>query len=164
MADLCVYDKLDFEQEPCADKIELVLGDNYEINVEDGKTYVVRKKPQYPKTYKECCDILDVEPYSKSAGYKSDLITAFRNLLICRDAYWKIAGEKMRLKMPWEPDYTIDKDGTGTIKFCIKNIGGKIKKIETSESNTILAFPTVEMRDTFYENFKDLIELNRDFL
>ena len=30
--------------------------------------------------------------------------------------------------------------------------------------NHILSFPTEEMRDAFYENFKDLIELCKEFL
>ena len=40
------------------DETELVLGDNYEVKVEDGKTYVVKKKSQYPKTYMDdpCID------------------------------------------------------------------------------------------------------------
>ena len=36
-----------------ADEVELNLGD-YEIEVRDGRTYAVKKKPKYPTTYEEC--------------------------------------------------------------------------------------------------------------
>lgn len=39
------------------DKTELVLGDNFEVQIKDNKTYIVRKQPQYPKTYEECCGV-----------------------------------------------------------------------------------------------------------
>jgi hypothetical protein len=129
-----------------------------------GKTtwegFVPPFKDGYPKTYKECCDILGLDTMANDAqGYKSDLIIGLQELIICRDAYWKgfIGG-------PWCPDYEIDEDGTGTVKFCIRNLGGEIKKIETTISNTILAFPTEEMRDAFYYNFKDSIERSKELL
>ena len=33
-------------------------------------------------------------------GYKADLIIRFQELIIARDAYWKIAGEQMGLGKP----------------------------------------------------------------
>jgi len=42
------------------DEVELQLGD-YEIEVRDGKTYAVLKKPVYPKTYVECCQHLSCD-------------------------------------------------------------------------------------------------------
>lgn len=141
-----------------ADEVEVILGD-YEFVLKDGKAYFVKKKPKYPKTYRECCDILDVEPYSRSAGYKSDLITAFRNLLICRDAYWMIAGEEMGLGKPWECDGT-----NGYHTHAIIYRGGFIQKVEICTRNAILAFPTAEMRDAFYESFKDLIDACKELL
>lgn len=81
-----------------------------------------------------------------------------RRLLICRDAYWKIAGEQMGLGKPWEQDYD-DRC------FIICNDSGIIHTYEYHGSNNvILAFPTAEMRDTFYENFKDLIENCKELL
>lgn len=49
-----------FKPDVCDDEIELQLED-YEIEFRDGKTYAVRKKPKYPKTYKECCDVLGID-------------------------------------------------------------------------------------------------------
>ena len=118
-------------------------------------------KPQYPKTYRECCDILDVEPYSRSAGYKSDLITAFRNLLICRDAYWKVAGNEMGLDKPWKPY-----NGQESCKkHVIQTVYDKVTCLDTwCQTRNILEFPTPEIRDAFYENFKNIIEACKDLL
>lgn len=87
-----------FSNKNYIDKVELCLGDDYEIVVEDGKTFVQRKKPKYPTTYEECCRVLNVwykDDVAYVAGYQNKSLSNFQKLLICRDAYWKIAGEQM---------------------------------------------------------------------
>jgi hypothetical protein len=42
------------------DKVRIRLGNDFEIKVEDNKTYIVKKQPQYPKTYDECCSVLNI--------------------------------------------------------------------------------------------------------
>jgi hypothetical protein len=42
-------------------------------------------------------------------------LEAFRKLLICRDAYWKIAGEQLELDKPWEPDWSTESE----VKYVI---------------------------------------------
>ena len=139
------------------DEVELKLGD-YEIEVRDGKTYAVKKKPVYPKTYEECLDYLG--PLFKQGqdkficGYYSTTLKTLQNLLICRRAYWEIAGEQMGLGKPWEPDWCED----DKLKYCISTNRNNVSIVNRSTWNTTLAFPTKEMRDAFYENFKDLIE------
>lgn len=86
------------------DKTELVLGDEFEVKVEDGKTFVVRKQPPYPKTFENCLKILG---YNQSHtipmnhGHNGSLMMKLQRLLICRDAYWKLAGD-------WQPDWLHD--------------------------------------------------------
>lgn len=41
-----------------ADRVELVLKDDWEVKNEGGRTYVVRKQQKYPKTYEECKELL----------------------------------------------------------------------------------------------------------
>lgn len=151
------YTRLATEEEK--DKLFKVIKDNgYKWNAE--KKCLEKLELQYPKTYKECCDILGLDTMENDAqGYKRLLIMRVQKLIICRDAYWMgfIGG-------PWCPIYEIDEDGTGTFKFCIKNMGGKIEMVETVEANTILAFPTAEMRDAFYKNFKESIERSKELL
>lgn len=117
-------------------------------------------KPQYPKTYIECAKILDCFSAAYIDGYKNELLGKLQELLICRDAYWKIAGEQMELGKPWEPDWL----DTNTQKYCIYYVGDEIKKQPMLEVHHFLAFPTKEMSDIFFENFKERIEVCRDFL
>lgn len=148
-----IYDEIDFNRYPHADKVQLILGDDYEIKVEDGKTYVVKKKLKYPKTFIECAKILDCFCSSCIDGYKWELLENLQELLICRNAYWKIAGN-------WKPDYN---NGCDT-KYIITAAENKIFPDVSVCFNYVLIFPTKEMRDAFYENFKDLIEECKELL
>ena len=50
--------------------------------------------------------MLGYEPDRQTVtGYDAELIENLQTLKICRDAYWKIAGEQMGLGKPWEPDW-----------------------------------------------------------
>lgn len=138
--------------------LEVVVNDNFELKEIDGSFYIIKKKPKYPKTYVECAKILDCFSAVHIDGYKNELLEKFQELLICRNAYWKIAGEQMGLDKPWEQDYD-DRC------FIIVNNNGNIYTYEYHGSNNVLlAFPTEEMRDAFYENFKDLIEQCKELL
>ena len=129
-------------------------------------------KSKYPTTYEECCEVVNAQWCGELCFGPHDGITRndynlkiiktlepLRKLLICRDAYWKIAGEEMGLGKPWEPDWT-------SINFvsAIVYEGGYIQKIELRRRNAILVFPTEEMRNIFYKNFKDLIEECKELL
>lgn len=152
------------------DIYELDLKDKFHVILRKGKYYVERIKPKYPTTYEECCKIIGANScvrlvYDLTDGktYSHDLnnlqhYNNLRRLLICRDAYWKIAGEQMGLGKPWEQDYD-DRC------FIIRNDSGYVYTYEYHGSDKfILAFPTAEMRDTFYENFKDLIKSCKELL
>ena len=126
-------------------------------------------KSKYPMTYAECCKVLSIQGSHlmlnayKVTSYEKKLYTkikAFSDLMVCKDAYWKIAGEKMGLDKPWEPDWD-SKD----FKFIISVYHNTIDPSdETTHRNTNLAFPTAEMRDAFYVNFRELIEDCKDLL
>ena len=134
-----------------ADEVEVILGD-YEFVLKDGRTYFVKKKPKYPKTYVECAKLLGCFGAAHIDGYKGELLDKFQELLICRDAYWKLAGN-------WEYDVNKTEE-----YFYIVNKCGRIVKEHYMNFNHILAFPTEEMRDAFYENFKELIEQCKELL
>ena len=126
----------------------------------------VNRKPKYPTTYAECCKVLKNELNDNKEveyfEYKYDLLDKFKQLLICRDAYWKIAGEQMGLDKPWKHNYLKD---ANTIRYAIYNTGDEIVKLDGKlYRNYILCFPTEEMRDAFYENFKDMIENCKELL
>ena len=150
----------------------------YEFKDENGnvinatKIVLERKKPKYPKTYEECCEILsitDSDYYLRSENggtissyifLKLQKINKFTKLIICREAYWKIAGEEMGLGKPWEPDY---KKERYVIHRYIDVIVKGYRQAGLME-HFILEFPTEEMRDAFYEAFKELIEECKELL
>ena len=130
------------------------------------KIVLEKKKKQYPKTYEECAEVL-CECAIMTHGYKRDLLNALQKLLICRDAYWKIAGEEMGLDKPWEPDWKNSEER----RYSIVNIEGDINLPEKTltkwilkVTNKILVFPTEEMRDAFMENFDPDIEFCKELL
>lgn len=165
-----------------------VTGKDYKLTPPDGYligkvTHVnngiiveyVKKKPNFPTTYKECCEILNIPELelvyntdystlnlSTYEWKKLNAYNALHKLRVCRDAYWKIAGEQMRLGKSWEPDFTnFEEDRYGLYtsenKIVLDSYGG-------GDVNVILTFPTEEMRDFFYENFLLTIEQAKELL
>lgn len=119
----------------------------------------VKKKPQYPNTYCECCDILGYKAsYDLNNITTHDCVYDYKlqmlyRVLICRDAYWKIAGD-------WKPDWS---DCTKH-KYTIHIHCDDYVFWQDVSHYRWLSFPTQEMRDAFYENFKDLIEACKELL
>ena len=165
-----------------SDPTTYVLPQGYQFVDENGnvinatKIVLEKKKKEYPKTYEECCNILgckanhfftdfsynglDIE-ISDYEDKIDDLLQNFRKLRYCRDAYWKIYGEEDGLGKPWEPDYT-DPDQD---RYAIANFMGNIEKSRWDYGYSItFVFPTEEMRDQFYENFKEDIERCKELL
>ena len=149
---------------------EYLLPDGYIFKDENGniinskKIVLEKKKKEYPKTYEECLKVLSIEGgrlmfnNSGITQYERELYLKMNNLsklLICRDAYWKIAGD-------WKPDWAM----YSGLKHCIIYSDNEIKwqgKHFVTEAK-VLAFPISEMRDAFYENFEDLIEQCKELL
>lgn len=169
-------------------KHEAILPEGYVFKDENGniinatKIVMEKKEKNYPKTYEECCKILGVDPNNfltitncyegevETTDYERVLLNNLASLWelrICRDAYWKLAGEEMGLGKPWKPDW----ENSEERRYSIVNIEGDINLLETTltkwvlkVTNKILVFPAIKMRDAFYENFKDLIENCKELL
>lgn len=114
-----------------------------------------KKEVVLPKTFGECNKGIGMSYFPSINWYVPNdneaAIKALCQLLICRNAWWKLLG--------WKPDWTDDSD-----KYCILNGGGKIEAIVLNSSNRILAFPDMETANQFYEAFKDLIEEAKELL
>lgn len=117
--------------------------------VEEYLEYVSNiRQPQYPKTYEECAEILlERASVRNDIRYKGDLLVNLQRLLICRDAYWFIYNN-------WKPTH---KSGCDNTIYTIHRFNEEVIKGATSHRHSLLEFPTEEMRDEFYENFKTLI-------
>ena len=150
-------------------KDDWICPDGYIFKDENGnvinatKIVLEKKKKEYPKTYEECAKELgysQVMPKDHILGYRGTLLSTFQQLLICRDAYWKIAGEEMGLGETWKPKL----DNNEKI-YYIHNVSGKVYECEGVEiENQNFAFPTEEMRDAFYDNFKELMDSCKELL
>lgn len=134
----------------------------YSYEIKDGKLVVSEKTPKYPDNYEECVrvakNIHGYDIHIDTPAY-GELLESFVKLLICRDAYWKIAGEEMELGKPWVPNWE-----DGNMKFCMSYSSSWIEFDQYKSKHHILAFPTDELREAFYENFKDLIEECKELL
>lgn len=148
------------------DSIIFNIPKGYEFaGVDDDNQRVVFTKiqSQYPKTFVDVLNFRhpDRQPEDDyQRCYKKDLIEKFQDLLYARDAYWEIAGEEMGLGKPWKPEkaevvhaifYNFYDD---TIDVSVFNLF----------DNVVLCFPTEEMMNAFYENFKNLIEECKELL
>ena len=156
---------------------EIKLPEGYVFKDENGnvinttKITIGKKKKEYPKTYEECCKILDFcgeyffttyEDGIHFPGEDNNIYKILKStsiltkLLICRDAYWKIAGEEMELGKSWKPDYN---DFNKTLSmYCLCG------KFGLSVINPLqFVFPSKEMRDEFAENFKKDIDSCNNF-
>ena len=137
----------------------------YEIDCIQNNEIIIKPiKPQYPKTYEECCNILgydDRETYCIfHTGVDERLFENLHHLKVCCDAYWKIVGEEMGLGKHWKPDWNDESE----IYYTISYDGVNIKCYNDTDVYSKIAFPTAEMRDVFYENFKVLIEQCKELL
>lgn len=143
-------------------KIDIPKGYEFFGISDDNEIVLTKKQLQFPKTFIEVLNFWHPDRQLEDdyqRCYKKDLIEKFQDLLYARAAYWKIAGEEMELGKSWEPDWELVTD-----KFTISNKCNKIYLNNTASYAEVLSFPTAEMRDAFYENFKELIEQCKELL
>lgn len=137
---------IDLNNYDLEDKVELILGNNHEIKIENGRTYIIHKNQNYPKTFIECCKVLDINPddikIDLPEPYKS-LMIPLTKLLICRNAYWKLANN-------WEPKYN------GCAYVITNNESNILYRYNSIYLfDHLLAFPTARMADKFLNYFGD---------
>ncbi|MBQ4588959.1 MAG: hypothetical protein IJA95_06710 [Bacteroidaceae bacterium] len=155
----------DYSEGRCSYKIP----EGFEFDkVENGEIILKPKKKELPKTYGKCCEILGFSRegdivYSGNwvygyahLGQHLKSLRSFSKLLICRDAYWKLADD-------WKPCWN-GYNGDSGLKYCIFQHGASLMRGDTISRGCILMFPTAEMRDTFYENFENLINECKELL
>lgn len=146
----------DYSEGRCGYKIP----DGFEFEKVENDEIILKPKG-LPKSYKECFKILYGNYHHvvyvaglDGLGNAKDLFESFIKLKICRDSYWKLAGD-------WEPVHQSGKDNTF---YTIHRFNNEIIKSKTSHRLSLLEFPNEEMRDTFYENFKELINECKELL
>ena len=152
----------------CGKRFGYKIPNGYEFDcIKNNEIILKPKQPQYPKTYEECCEILNYIPNLYDAdeilvyGYMCDELRILQKLLVCRKAYWQIAGEELGLDKSWEPKWEID-----NVKYSILVVENEIRIGNNEEIQRLLVFPTEEMRDAFLdsEEIAQLISGCKEFL
>ena len=165
------WDKFQIPERPLANKWD----EHSPRDVAERLTSFTNPKKEYPKTYEECCKVLNIAVrdldildnmldtteiiYSKNLDR---LLNSFRKLLICRDAYWYCYATETNMPWSWKPDWAMYSKPKHCIIYSDNEIKWQGKHFVTEAK--VLAFPTAEMRDAFYENFKELIEERKELL
>ena len=117
-------------------RLRIAMNEGFELKEENGNFFICRKKIEYPKTYVECAKLLDCFGAVYIDGYKGKLLITLQELIICRNAYWKLAGN-------WNPNMKGD-------VFYINSLPSYLRDL--------FPFPIEEMKNEFYNNFKKSIE------
>ena len=141
-------------------KDEIIVPDNCEVwddqgNVIKTSKIIIREvKKTYPNTINDCYNLLEDNELASPTSMRK-----FQELINARNAYWKIAGANMGLGRSWEPNWT-SLEGYPAIYMYRYQITLSVAK----DVHHCLVFPTEEMRDMFYKNFKKDIEECKEFL
>ncbi len=141
-------------------KDEIIVPDNCEVWDDQGnviktsKIIIKEVKKTYPNTINDCYNLLEDDELVSPTPMRK-----FQELINARNAYWKLHGEEMGLGKPWEPNWT-SFEGYPAIYMYRYQITLSVVRDE----HHCLVFPTEEMRDLFYKNFKKDIEECKEFL
>ena len=135
---------------------ELSISDGYELQLRDGKYYIIKKKPNYPTTFEECRKLVNVDRSLLMGSYnmvfyKDTMLSSLQQLIICYEAYCKVLGEELGLSDSWKPK-------CGEKHYVIHKLND-IVSLSTNMTTTpcLFSFPTEESQMSFYTNFKDLL-------
>ena len=104
-----------------------------------------------PKDFDECVKIVGTDEGVLLVAHDAREMEA-EKLLICRDAYWRLAGE-------WRPDWK-----KNTKKHCVVIRDGRVGVATAISKRRRFAFPTPEMADAFGKNFKRGFEACKEIL
>lgn len=125
------------------------------VNSSDFLRWYEVKKISYPKTYRECCNILGLiasDNYFNN-GYKYRELFYLQKLIVCRDAYWKVFSESNNQNQDVKDIHDI------------YNFDGKIYiGRKSSGVNYVLRLPCKDACQEFRNNFKSTIDLCKELI
>ena len=133
---------------------------------------IVLKKIERPRTWEEYCDKMKGKTsyYVSSYDYEvksslfgdTPLVEEFDNKedAVAFDAFCKLRKMRKDWVKEWKPDWT----NIYQPKYAIANSSNKLVDCTCREISHPLSFPTEEMRDEFFNCFKDLLEQAKSLL
>lgn len=161
-------------------ELKIIPPEGYEVDKEHSTfEYIQFKpiKPQLPKTWEEFCkthpkkegealitldsdiDTLEVSNTIRDSKYDKYLLPS-REYAQAILALCQLIQLQKCYNDGWEPDWKNNRSYKYTIYSKYGNIAVGVNDI----ASRVLAFKTKELRDTFLENFKDLIETAKPLL
>lgn len=158
-------------------EVKIQVPEGYEIDKENSTfENIVFKEigSKYSKTWEEFCGknkIVDSESYIDTSSNIGLSCSSFRGAQCDKNLIpYKFAKPMLALMQlltirekeytkGWEPLWASDK-----VKYCISYIKTKSFVGEFYQTNRILSFPSKEMAETFYSNWKYLIEIAKPLL
>ena len=155
-------------------EIKINVPEGMEIDKENSTFECIKFKPkkkELPKTWEEFCENNLIKPEEYFVSTASNITSAYdgelqkrgshmdANLLPSKEyaeamlALCKIIQLRDCYNDGWKPDW-----GEESFKYVIKFYNGLVYFDTPLRFSSILAFKTEDLRKTFYDNFKDLIE------
>ena len=150
-------------------EISIIPPVGYEIDKEKStfEKIVFRKINELPKTWEELKNISGYLVSGFSEIISSSLINAndcTKNIFPTKE----LAEASLALSQLLQLRDRYNGDNKGFIfsdnNYCITFVDNRIEKSLYFHSQQVLAFRTEELRDEFYNNFKDLIEIAKPLL
>lgn len=134
----------------------LKLPNEIKINKTDGIVFNEFQQwcRAYPQSIEECYEIMGIDESdcNNCIGYNEDILSDLQDLMICRNAYWKVYGD-------WQPNYKCKINDTETeTKYGIACFNGIVIGVSSIVESRFLIFPTIELRDEFMKTFNRLID------
>lgn len=161
-------------------EIKVVPPEGYEIDKENSTFECIKFKPikkRLPETWGEFCNThprkigewyiagnSSIKPIEATDGYIREL-NSDRNILPSKKLAESMIALCQLIQLRdcyndgWKPDWT-----TASIKYIIAPSRNKVLRYYSCVDHKILAFKTEEIRDQFFENFRDLIEIAKPLL
>ena len=150
-------------------ELNIIAPEGYEIDKENStfEKIVFKKINKLPKTWEDLNDISGA-----FISNLSDIHTIFsiktshsaKNTFPTKELAEAVLALAQLLQL--RDRYNGDNEGFIFLEdnFCIHNNNNSIHFDILSKANSLLAFRTKELRDEFYNNFKDLIEIAKPLL
>lgn len=159
-------------------EVKIVPPEGYEIDTEHSTFECIKFKPikpQIPKTWEEFCETHCLMPREAFIGSGSSIYEvvhvkrrsiADRNILPSKEyaetmlAICQLIQLRDCYNDGWKPDWK----NSRSYKYTIYSKCGNIAVGLNDVVSRVLAFKTNELRNTFLENFKELIEVAKPLL
>ena len=150
-------------------ELNIIAPEGYEIDKENStfEKIIFKKINELPKTWKDLkyvsgAYISDLSNITTINSIKTD--SSAKNIFPTKELAEAVLALAQLLQL--RDKYNGDNKGFiyNKYNYCITFFNNSIFKSHDSYTQRVLAFRTIELRDEFYNNFKDLIEIAKPLL